>query len=850
MNWLRAPRTWLVILLVVFAGAAALRLNGLHLFNPDSPRYLIMSRAIVDGYGYSPVDRPDGQMFMWRPPGVSALLLPTSWLFPYQAVPAKMVMVVFTLAMLFGVYALATRNISRWWGVGVVAIVACSPSTLLFGTEVLSEAPFATVSIMVLCLCARMPAFNKSAEDLAVSPDAADSQAHRGSLWAATSLLFFLPFLRSIGLALALAIAVWAAIDRRRWRWSVAVVAGVVGTAAWMILSPDSIGNTSYMGTIRRILAESGFAGLVSKIFAASEFYFDKIISGLLPGVVPGRPWFFTVMLEGTRIPAGPAMFYTFLGVVVLLLAVLGMCERRHRDGLVAFLYIVFYVGILTVWPFRDQRYVWPLIPIIWAYVPTGVIRVGRGLGMESRMRLSLSLVGMFAICALLGWQSVASGRMVLANQKYLNSGEEFYTENFPPLYYCDWESAGLWIRENSPKHARLLVRHCAVSCSARRFQRMLYFEKKTPQELHQAIAANTAKFLVVPASQMADAFQWRLLYNDPVYKLVPVYQARNVAVLEVQPNLSGGVEYEKSIPQIDLATMRRVALRFPDRVDLQLRLADMLYSRQQYADSLTVLTALLDRRIEHVRAFNTIGWIWLQKDRPDEAIKWFHRAAQHPDSKVIPKAIDAGFKRCRELMAEADGQAPPTEQTVEELVQRADALLRSFYFQAAKETLDRIQTRLVDADKPTKARFFHLKGRWWEHSVDLDSAPATVLHCYAEAEKYGHPSAKADLARYQIVRSSDSEDIAVTLELLLELADHYLGANQPGVALTVFNRVSHRFADSKEFQLQRVRLQLMFGMLDDAQTTADTLLVIAPDDSTVQQGRLLLKRLLSGPVF
>ena len=107
MKLLRSPFTWLVLVIAGFALAAALRLNGLHLFNPDSPRYLIMSRAMINGHGYTPIDRPDGDMFMWRPPGMSTLLLPSSWLYPYKAIPAKVIIVAMTLLLLGTVYYLA-----------------------------------------------------------------------------------------------------------------------------------------------------------------------------------------------------------------------------------------------------------------------------------------------------------------------------------------------------------------------------------------------------------------------------------------------------------------------------------------------------------------------------------------------------------------------------------------------------------------------------------------------------------------------------------------------------------------------------------------------------------------------
>lgn len=883
MKLLRSPITWLILVLVGFTGASALRLNGLHLFNPDSPRYLIMSRAIINGHGYTPIDRPDGDMFMWRPPGVSVLLLPSSWLFPYKALPAKSIIVATALVLLASVYWLASRGLSRWWGVAVVLLVACSPSTLLFSTEVLSEAPFAAIATLVICLAARMPASNDRilAQDAAkANPtdgsvqtvDAEDSTPGRLNLWMATALMFCLPFFRSIGLALALALAVWAVIDRRRWRWSATVIAGIVATAGWMMWNPGSGGNSSYIGTINRTIEESGYTGLIAKISETSGFYVDKLVSGALPGVVQGRPWFFTVMLEGTRIPAGPTSVYYGAGLLVLALSVLGMSERRHRDGLAAFLYVVFYIGILTVWPFREQRYVWPLLPLIWCYVPAGLTRIGQVLESRRSVRLSLSMVGMFAVSALIGWQAVASGRMVLANQRYMQSSdEEFYATYFPPLYYCDWEAAGQWINENSQKHDRMLVRHCATACSAHRFQRMLYFEKKTPAELHQAIRAQTAKYLVIPSSQMPDAFQWRLLRDDPVYKFVPVYEARNVAVLEVQPNLTGTISSKADPPQIELVKVEDAAKRMPYRVDLQLRVADMLYARGEYNKSLGVMSALLDRRIEHVRAFNTIGWIWIQKGRPDEAIKWFERAAKHPDSKLIPSTIQSGFKRCQELMAEINGEIKEKpEPTLEELIAQATSQIESYYFTQAEKTIARIEAKLApDAIENPELQQL-IKTVSLSGASDLNALSAGTR---AEAEKLVkafHESRRLakELGTYmddadggvgqRTVRSiSQPEAIKPEFETLISLAQAWTTRDQPGPALVLLNnlvRIGRKWGWSdlqiRDLHIHRLKLQLALGQLNAAQDTVKTLNEMAPNDELVQQGAAVLESLLVEPRF
>ena len=100
----------MVFLLLAVAVVGIARMNSRHLFNPDSPRYVMMARSLVEFRGYRMIDRPDQPLYTWRPPGVSLLLTPAALIAPFNAVAAKLEILSITLVMIWLTARLALRE--------------------------------------------------------------------------------------------------------------------------------------------------------------------------------------------------------------------------------------------------------------------------------------------------------------------------------------------------------------------------------------------------------------------------------------------------------------------------------------------------------------------------------------------------------------------------------------------------------------------------------------------------------------------------------------------------------------------------------------------------------------------
>ena len=93
-----------------FAGLGAARLNPFCLFEPDSAEYLFGSRSLARLEGYLEIDRVGEPAHTFRPPGLPLLLVPLSLVRPYDAVAAKVALLVCCLGLLVSCLGLLVQR--------------------------------------------------------------------------------------------------------------------------------------------------------------------------------------------------------------------------------------------------------------------------------------------------------------------------------------------------------------------------------------------------------------------------------------------------------------------------------------------------------------------------------------------------------------------------------------------------------------------------------------------------------------------------------------------------------------------------------------------------------------------
>jgi tetratricopeptide (TPR) repeat protein len=771
-------------LILVFIAAGVLRLNECDLFNPDSPRYLIYAQGLLETGEYRAVDVPGEPIYTWRPPGLPLLLAPVLYFKPYDVIAAKCVVLASAVLLLWMVHLLASSVSGGWSGPLAVTAVSSSPIFLVLSTEVLTEVPYALGTLAVICWMGRW------------------CERRPSALFALVVIvLAFLPFVRTVAVSLVAAVAVWSLVSRRRWPMLLPVGVAILGLI-WQAQRGDSSDN--YAGQLQATLSEQGLLGVVREASGQLSYYAQATADVLLPGLTGVQPFYVRLMIEASPTLSGFESVALAAACAIVFLAAIGWWSARRQAGGLALLYLPLYFGCLALWPWRHERFVWVLVPLIWAFVPAGLSAATNAL--PPRVRSGWNVAAALCLLALCVWHLRADTELVAANQQFLSRGDTFYAEDQPSFYFSDFRAAGQWIRDHTPEHARILTWHAAIAGTAHRYQKRVSFETQTPERIRQQVEAFSARYLVVPTAQFHDGFGWQQISADPAIAWKIVYERRGVAVLEVQPNRDGVVTrtaYDDWLA-VQLAAVEGYLQNYPQRSDLSVRRAGLLAELGRCDEAIVNLRELVDRGVVTVRVCADLGWLLLEQGEYAEAAKFLDRARGLPNSEAIADALANGARLAQEK-ARSGTDSPVREASgIERDLERLKHHVAMLKFAAAERIADRLTAAAPDYANVQYWRGYlhHVFGEWdeaaacYERAIHRGSTEARGklrLMRWCEAMARGRPATIAIIGDSEAI----NPDCAAAH---LELARQLDANGWSGRALAVLEAAHEQFDDSSLF--------------------------------------------------
>jgi len=774
--------------LVVFAAAGIARLNPFCLFEPDSADYLFQARALATLEGYVELDHPARPPQTFRPPGLSLLLVPAALLAPYDVVVAKLVLLGIALGTLVALLLFARRCGGPASAAASLLLVATSPYTLLHATEVLSEIPYVGAVLLVLYL-------------LAVEENRT-ARPHRFGArdFVLTFALAFAPLLRTIGAALLLAVGLEGLLARSKRRL---LLAAAVGAAplAWWVARGARLGGPTYLGNVLAGLSQEGGLGFLWATSARLGRYVVSLGEVLFPGLGAGRPVYEATMLWPAPKAGLPDAILAASGLLVAALAFAAMWRRRRSEGRAALIYVVSYLGLLGIYPPEHERLVWPLVPLLWIYTAAAWTGPKRG---RLRKLLSRPLGGSLLLVAAAG-QGWASAGMVHGNLCWSFDGDRFYETRVPPFYFADWQEAGRWLQAKAPAHARVLTRHSDVGFTSRRFQDSLRFEEQGPADWRRAIARIRARYLVVPTTQFGKMFDFAAARGDPVYTFVPVYERRDVAILEVLPNRSGCAQNDRGREARWLEGCRRALDRMPWREDLARRLAELLVEDGRPEEAAELLRARLERGARDEVALRlSLAEALLASNEPEKAREILLRAQRLGGANEWRRSLARVLRKAEEALRART--LPPRERALF-LLSLARAQMAAHRWEAAERRL--AEAELLGSASAEllflRAEVFRWTGRFEE---------ASPLYAAAAREGLSRASRPLELLdRERLFRSGFSGEPGEWIRL----ADLHLEEGSPGRALAILEAARERGFHDRTIALRLADLYLEYGFPEKA---------------------------------
>lgn len=859
----RSPKTGIIAVLVIFSCMAVARWNQLYFFTPDSARYVIMAKSLVNGSGYRQIDTPGEPLYAHRPPGMSLLLSPAALVAPYNILVAKGIVFLTALALLILLYQYIRRlnepvnepvkaheNQSTqgvyWVALLITILVAINPYTLFFSTIVMSEIPFMACSLGILYL-------------LATRQD----QLRKIDLILFTILLVFLPFLRTIGIAMVLAVGLWAILRRTRWPWLISVACSLLASGLWMVRN-SALEKSGYASVALKEINSQGIVGTFFSILQRCTTHFESFCQKLFPDMPGSVPRYARMILDENPSLPGPIWLYLLSGGLILALSCYGMIKRSDRGGIVALWYLVFSLGILSLWPWMQQRFTLPLLPIVLAFVPAGWnavvkhIEVSRPL---TRKVMSSGFVVLFV--AFCGWQLKTDARLLSANIKMITESDQFYKDQLPPNQFSNWQSAGEWISKNTSPDSRLITRRADIATTGHRYQMLDFFEIANAEKLHRDIQKFSANYLVTFGRETVSAFPWYLLDQDLVYHLTPVYDKQGVMILKVEPNRSGTIRHSYWNDGDSLKIARIAVDKFPHRLSFQVAYSQELFKNGDYDELIEYVEDLKQQNIKDVRLTNLLAWSYIKTKRYQKAIREFERAFSMPDQKILRRELVQGINQAQDQLAsryQATSNKPQTNvETETDDLKLAKAYLRLSQINKADQLLNASlknehSYQNNQAELSTLlAKISLAEGRKTDAIQQLQIASQSGGKEALTILKMLEREEKIELFLKKPPQKDDDKNAQAVAELLHEiqmLAQSYEEYGVPGKALHLMERANTIIPNQPRVLKLLLQYQLFYSLVPEASETLSQLKKLDPNNPALETEAQKIKSLKQEPRF
>jgi hypothetical protein len=326
---------WMLAAALVVGGTIAAVMPGalVGVFYDDGI-YLALAKSLAEGHGYHLLYLPGAPGGMHYPFGYPAFLAALWKLWPHF--PANVVLFRAANVVLMAIFAALTvghlgdRVMGRKWAGALVVALAATALPLVTVATVLFAEPLFLALAAGACW---------------VAEAASRADGRRGALIAvlAGALAGTAALTRSIGISLVLGIVVTLFLARRP---RAALIAGAVAAAilapwsAWVAVHHHELDSAiaSGYGTYGDLLKQSGWGWLSLRSFADIGGPLGAIALPPLPGL--------------RALLAIPACALLLAGIVRLVRAIPSLGWT-----------LVFYLGIVMVWPYGPDRFLWAVLP-------------------------------------------------------------------------------------------------------------------------------------------------------------------------------------------------------------------------------------------------------------------------------------------------------------------------------------------------------------------------------------------------------------------------------------------------------------------------------------------------------
>lgn len=336
---------YLVIIIIALTAYYALFLSHELWIRADSAVYLMLGRSLAAGTGYVDYFYPQPRIDTLYPPGYPALLSIAIWIFGYNILLLRVLMVVMSGLCLVVLIGILSRYLKEKELLAAFLLFGLSPLFIYFTNMFATEVPYVLFSWLAVFI------LNKE----------------RKLTWAmalAAALAIIIGFyIRTVGMILYISLIIYL-LMRREIKYLLPVLLLGLSVLPWVIhvLTSDCGYHTVFMlkDPYNLSLGAITSSDMLVRILSNIKYYIGKVVADLV---------FFPCFKE---ITFGSAIFSVkiFLSLTFSLFFIMAFFNyvRQKRIG-IAEIYVVIYSAVLIFWTYHDERFFIPIYPFLISYL-------------------------------------------------------------------------------------------------------------------------------------------------------------------------------------------------------------------------------------------------------------------------------------------------------------------------------------------------------------------------------------------------------------------------------------------------------------------------------------------------
>lgn len=553
----------IVFICLLFFIAGMLRLNDLSFYTPDSSRYLIWGNSLAHGKGFVDETLPDPDPYVVHAPLYSLLIAPVEFLAPYSPVLVKAWTLLWGVLAVLLLYAWLCRAVGKTGALVGAILFAGNPLFWLYATEVLSDAPFIAAVLGVLYLCERM----------CVTEERKLSE----QIFLLVAVLFA-SMVREVGAVVAVAAVVFLFLHKRFKEPVIMILVTGILIALWYVrnnvyASTASLYAGGNVSLVFRKLMTGSNSSLINE-FALRIWLTFRSYTSQIPGLI------FYPMFQGhfghlfyipsslsTGLENMIASISGFFEPVIDILILIGLIRdfTSGKKMLMRGFFVLFYGGVILLYPINDVRFLVPLIPILILYLMQGANWLSKkfsGLAMIRQVKYAV----LIAIVVMLP-NFASAFEMVKANIVFYSHPEIYYSAGdesalYTSLYARPWTTLGNWIQQHLDEHA-IIVSPYKQLATVVGVRKVTILDKGiTLPQFEQEIRNNGVEYLVAPRRWGTINVYEALMMESKRFQFEEIYTIGDLHFFQVHSKLREPLAADNQSHTIDTSNTASANLR------------------------------------------------------------------------------------------------------------------------------------------------------------------------------------------------------------------------------------------------------------------------------------------------